>query len=217
MKKIVSLLFACILVSGCYAPSFTHDEETASLIGDQVYVSVIYGYDTNGIAVYNEAYTISYDFSHRVQRISYIYQQGETGKQENLEILHDENGNYTGYNGEISGDMEFVDYLIAVFNIEHLHEIETNDLPYDIDLSRLHRKENEFIRIDAFCEHMILNPQISEISRIRRSAVYDQEKNTTEYYKTVYYFDQEGTEKDYLWNGKQWEDYGKDDQDGAGK
>ena len=217
MKKIVSLLVTFIFVSGCYKPSFTHDEESASLIGDQVQVSAVYGYNSEGIAVYNETYTISYDFNHRIQRISYIYQQGGRGKAENLQILHDNQGNYIGYEGEISGDMEFVDYLIAVFNVEYLHEIETNDLPYDINLSRLQTKENDFVRIDAFCEHMITNPQVSEISRIRRSAVYDQEKMTTEYYKTVYYFDQQGTEKNYLWNGKQWEECRVEEQDGAGK
>ena len=189
MNKKMLMLASVLLCAGCHNASFTHKDENTGLIGDSVSVFVVYGYNEEEVPVHNENYMVTYDYNHQIQSVRYCYQDGSEGEYEELIINHNENGNYTGYEGTVSGDKEFIDYLIAVFNIEHLHEIENNDLPYDIDLSRLHRREEIFIRIEADCLHVIPGAQLSEVSKIERKAVYSPGTDSTEYYKTVHFFD----------------------------
>lgn len=186
------------LSAGCYPAQFPEATDTEMV---ERFIEIYIDYpDTK--ETFHETYSCGYNAKGQLLEIMYLFDGTEDPQWEKVTVVRDENGNPKDFEGEITGDWEFMQYILSIFTQEKIHEIENNDLPLQIDLSRLvPRLEKECSVHSQYAFHS----QIENIREIRLETYYDHSMTESLYTKKVRRVEAEQIiEELYNWKNNTW-------------
>ena len=158
--------------------------------------------DCSAIGYADIAYSCGYNAQGQFLEISYIFDVTEDSHWEKVKVVRDENGNPKEFEGEFTGDWEFMQYVLSIFTQEKIHELENNDLPLQIDLSRLvPRLKQEYSVHSQYAFH----PKDENLQDIQLDTCYDQSMAGSRFTKKVKRLEEgQIIEELYSWENNMW-------------
>ena len=195
MKKILIIL--CLLFTGCYQTEFSHPQDNSNEIFRYLEIVITAESEPEFIG---ESYGFAYNNDGQMILVRYLFQDKAGGEWETINAIKDGAGNVTGFDGKITGDNEFLIYVCKVFDQAYIYEIEHNEIPFDMDLSRLHARE-EYQSIELVYGYHI---EDDDILLVEKNAELDKAGNIVYGMRRMVKEDDDLKDEYFQWNGDQW-------------